>query len=175
MLTQRDVVDFLYQWASDRRLPMLLQTLEELRLVTTLKGSPLVTVPETFTALDAMQKMYHSKVNAVAVVDGEGRLLANLSNTDVRYLTQDRLSSIFLPVCLFLSEVQGKKPAKPIAVHVSSTLGEVMLKVITARVKGVWLVDSNCVPVGVVTLTDIISEFASREGTLRPAEQSLRR
>jgi len=178
LLSQIDVVTFLYRWASDCSLPMLQRSLSELSLVTTLRGGShsLVIVPETFTALDTMQKMYHSKVNAVGIVDGEGRLIANLSTTDLRYLTRDKYTSVFLPVTLFLHQLQGQKAAKPITAHPSSIFDEVMLKVVAGKVKRVWVVDEKEIPIGVVTLTDIISKFGPQDVTLiRPAEQTLRR
>jgi len=176
LLSQIDVVRFLYHWACDLCLPMLQRNLGELSLVASLKGSSVVVVPETFTALDAFQKMYHSKVNSVAIVNGEGKIIANLSTSDIRYLTNDKFTSLFLPVLLFLHSLHGQGAPKPITVHACSTLDEAMLKMVTAKVKRVWVIDSAEAPVGVVTLTDIISKFAAQDVTpIRPTGQAPRR
>jgi signal-transduction protein with cAMP-binding, CBS, and nucleotidyltransferase domain len=51
-----------------------------------------------------------------------------------------------------------------------------MLKIVAGKVKRVWVVDEKEVPIGVVTLTDIISKFGPQDVTLiRPAEKTLRR
>jgi CBS domain-containing protein len=176
ILSQIDVVTFLYRWANDRGLAMLNRSLDELQLVSLNRGIKPVVVSEQTPAIDAFQQMYHAGVNAVAIVDSEGKICANLSTTDVRYLTQQNLAAIFLPVLLFLNQIHGQKAAKPIIAYPESRFDDLLLKVVTARVKRVWVVDSRLTPLGVVTLTDIIAKFAPQDTTLiRPSAEGAAR
>jgi len=176
ILSQIDVVTFLYRWANDRGLAMLNRSLDELQLVSLNRGIKPVVVSEQTPAIDAFQQMYHAGVNAVAIVDSEGKISANLSTTDVRYLTQQNLAAIFLPVLLFLNQIHGQKAAKPIIAYPESRFDDILLKVVTARVKRVWVVDSRLTPLGVVTLTDIIAKFGPQDTTLiRPSAEGAAR
>jgi len=164
ILSQSDVVKFLYDWASNNEIPLMRRRVDELHFI---KDSP-VTVSETTPAVDAFKMMYQHDVYAVAVVNDKGQMVANLSASDLRYLTHSKLTSIFLPTLLFLRAVHGQVPAKPITCQAHSTFEEVLFEANVSRVKRVWITNANMVPIGVITLTDMISKFAPQDITLAP-------
>lgn len=164
ILSQSDIVKYLYDWASGQELPMLRRRIDELHLI---QRAP-VTVKETLSAIDAFKLMYQHDVFAVAVVNEQGQIIANLSATDLRYLTQSKLTAIFLPIMLFLQEIHGQRAAKPITCQPHSTFEEVLFEANVSRVKRIWITNANMVPMGVITLTDMISKFAPQDVTLAP-------
>ena len=64
-------------------------------------------VPPETSALAALATMAAKGVTGVAVVDAAGRLLGNLSASDARGLTADRLPALALPVAEFLALEHG--------------------------------------------------------------------
>ncbi len=67
----------------------------------------IVSVPPEASALAALATMAEHKVAGVAVVDAGGRLLGNMSASDARGLTADRLPALALPVAEFLALEHG--------------------------------------------------------------------
>jgi len=77
-------------------------------------ANEVITVSASTPALEVFAKMRHEKLSGVGVVDGgkqeqkhgedveAGRLLANLSASDVRGLTQELFGSLALPLGAFL-------------------------------------------------------------------------
>lgn len=162
ILSQSDIVKFLYDWASGRELPLLRRRVDELHLI---QRAP-VTVNESMSAIEAFKLMYQRDVFAAAVVNDKGEIVANLSATDLRYLTQSKLKAIFLPVLMFLTEVHGQRAAKPITCQPHSTFEEVLFEANVSRIKRIWITNANMIPIGVITLTDMISKFAAQDVTL---------
>jgi len=84
--------------------------------------------------------------------------VATLSASDMRGLTPASFPLLLAPVLDFLGEVAGG--ARPsIIARPTSTLEEVIRKVVFARVHRVWIIDSNKIS-GVVSLSDIICKFS---------------
>lgn len=67
----------------------------------------IVSVPPEASALAALATMADKKVAGVAVVDAGGRLLGNMSASDARGLTADRLPALALPCAEFLALEHG--------------------------------------------------------------------
>ncbi|KAJ3113496.1 hypothetical protein HDU96_003319, partial [Phlyctochytrium bullatum] len=129
-------------------------------------GRGVVTVPDTFTAIQAFRVMYLHRVTAVAVVDGNGGLVANLSASDLRGITADKesLGALLLPVFTFLEAHTHRTPQQIKGdqirvVKPSETLSTAVKCMVRDRIHRVWVQGAHDKPIGVVTLTDVVSAF----------------
>lgn len=131
-----------------------------------------VTVSQSTTAGDAFHLMAKRRITSVGVVDSAGRLVGNLSASDLRVrrarassacrrlrqhvvpwqgLTADSLVRFALPVLDF-------KPdhGKLVTVHRSATLAHVLKELVTHQLHRVYEVDGAGKPLLIITLTDIM-------------------
>jgi len=168
LLSQRDVFEYLYKWCdtqkvAGRKIPLLDANVRELNFA---NQSQVITVSEETPAIEAFQKMYNADIQAVGITNETGAIVGNLSVSDLRNLTMNyKLPFVFLPVLLFQREINGREPPLPVVVSTKDTLWEVMGKLLHTNYKRVWIIDNN-LPIGVITLTDIITKFAQQDVTL---------
>ena len=66
---------------------------------------PVATVDAETPVLAALRRMADEGVSALAVVDADGKLLSNLSASDLRSLSPQHLSALALPVAAFLEGI----------------------------------------------------------------------
>jgi CBS domain-containing protein len=161
LLTQTDVVRFLVA-RQDRAAvrEMCEQTLQNARLVDVSGGKPPVSCTPEWSALDAFRKLYISDVSAVAVVNDKGDLVGNVSATDVRGLRAESIETVNKPVLEYLKLHSGGHLMHPITADPSrSTVGTVMAQMVAGRVHRVWVTE-HLKPIGVVSMTDIMSKFS---------------
>ncbi|CAJ0763916.1 9252_t:CDS:2, partial [Entrophospora sp. SA101] len=107
-------------------------------------------------ALTAFKKMHQYGVEAVAIVNDGGSLVGEISAADLRGLNKDRLSDLKKPVIMFLKSTKGAL-IKPLICHQKFTLSQVMASIVHNKAHRAWVVDENDIPIGVITLTDILS------------------
>eukprot|EP01129_Flabellula_baltica_P011016 TRINITY_DN473_c0_g1_i1.p1 TRINITY_DN473_c0_g1~~TRINITY_DN473_c0_g1_i1.p1 ORF type:complete len:338 (-),score=95.00 TRINITY_DN473_c0_g1_i1:29-976(-) len=157
VVSQSDIVNFLTQcghwiWnAVETKVGQLISASD---------ASALVTVPQDCTVVKALLNMYNEKVIAVSVVDAEGAMVANLSASDLVGLTRTELSKLSLPVMEFLQTMNNAvKP--PVVVQEDSNLELVFLKMSVYKIHRVWVANEQNVPVGVLTMTDLM-KFLTR-------------
>jgi len=111
----------------------------------------------TFRAFQMMRK---EGVSAVGIVDAEGRLMGNISASDLRGFTPGRMvKALYTSLSRFL----GDKPVH--SVTASNTLGEVIEKLVTNHIHRVWVVADDGKPIGVVSLCDIIDHLSGYQWT----------
>ena len=110
--------------------------------------------------------MFLHRKNAVAVVDKDGRLIANLSCSDLRGLHRGNLDTLLLPVYEFL-EISSKDreggllPDQLRNATPDTPLDVVVNMMLESHIHRVWLTNDNDEPVGVVSITDILCLFTS--------------
>jgi len=116
-------------------------------------------IRDTSDALEGFKAIRQNKIYAVGVVDENGKLVANLSASDLRGLKKEQLDSLTKPSFIQATKFKNKK-----LVTVSSidTLFECMSLMAENKVHRVWVVDSEVHPIGVVTLTDCIRAFCEQ-------------
>jgi len=131
------------------------QTIDERRLV---EKTPLISVNLNQTALEGFYAIYKHNVSAVAVVNSDETLFGNLSASDLRGMTGDRINTIYEPVERYL-QIRPGRIVTPITATRNATVGEVMDLVVKNKIHRVWIVDEVYVPIGVVTLSDIGNFF----------------
>jgi len=151
LLSQMDIVRFLFKKIDKTGCNVTIQDLE-------IAGNSVVSISSKEQAVNGFQKMYKDQIGAVAIVDDRsGKLVANLSASDLRGISYQTIAGVKLPVLDFLEMMTGKKVSKPIFCMPNDLLLDVLSKIILHNIHRVWVTDTERKPIGVVTLTDIIN------------------
>ncbi|KAJ3407452.1 hypothetical protein HDV05_005413 [Chytridiales sp. JEL 0842] len=126
----------------------------------------IIAVPESFSAISAFRVMYTHRVSAVPIVDASGRVVANLSASDLRGITasSESLGALLLPVFEFLETKTRRtseqlKPDQLRSVKGTDTLGSAARISLDSKIHRVWVEDDDEKPIGVLTLTDMLCFF----------------
>jgi len=128
-----------------------------------------ISVSEETRTIDAFEKMVESNVNGIAVVNEKGALTGNLSVRDLKVISPDarlfwRLDqSVKATLARIQKESDPKhpRPRRVVAAKSHDTLGSVIETLAVNRMHRVYIVDSKKMPVGIVTLRDILLEVLS--------------
>ena len=135
-------------------------TVQELKMVAPGHHGPkeLVVMKQNETAFEGYAKMRQHRILAVPIVDENGKLLATLSNSHLRGLTPDNIENLKLPVLEFLSKISnGKSNGHPVVATTNTTFEQVLDKIVSHHLHRIWLVDQADKPIGVITLSDLLS------------------
>lgn len=167
LLTQTDLIRFLVSYtvyAKDINCNIdIHDTLAHLGLST--HKTPLFSVPQSLSALEAFRRMAEHNVKSAPVVDSNGVLQGTISASDLRGLRSNQLSSILLPVLEFKDKARSLRQSNGPNAHVvkansSATLFDTMVQLIIHKVHQLWLVDDEGKPTASVSMTDIITKFS---------------
>jgi len=155
VLSQTDVVKYLFNNLSE------FQTISQKSLHDLgIKEKPVISLDYTQNAINGFRKMIESKVQAVAIVENQ-KLTENLSGSDLRGLTPDKLSLLYTPVRQFLQTHRGViRPA--ITISIQSTLEQAMKIIISNSIHRLWITNDQGEPKGCLSLTDIIQIFITQ-------------
>eukprot|EP00299_Pterocystis_sp_00344_P012721 c6142_g1_i1.p1 GENE.c6142_g1_i1~~c6142_g1_i1.p1 ORF type:complete len:315 (+),score=70.28 c6142_g1_i1:34-945(+) len=113
------------------------------------------TVTANTTVLAALQKLALTKVNALPVVDAAGKLVGNFSASDLAGLYTAGVPDFGMGVGDYLAH-HSPKSLTPICVNPSHSLHECIKVLSDNGIHHAWSVDEHGVPIGLVSLTDII-------------------
>ncbi|KAL6069768.1 hypothetical protein QOT17_007340 [Balamuthia mandrillaris] len=166
IISQSDVLQFLAnQVVSNEELVAQDRTVGELNLGT----KYVITMSSSAQAIHAFYLMYFHKISAVAIVDKNEQLVANLSASDIRGLHTTNFEALLKPVMEFLLLKHGggsrqlqpqKRPLPVITCTPYTLLSTVILQLAIYRLHRVWVVNEHRQPIGVISLTDIMRLFA---------------
>jgi len=157
LLSQSDVIAMLDKPMREERLleeGLGPKTLKELGLGV---SEGIMTMSVTTQTILAFWVIYFNKISAIAVVDSEGRLLGNLSASDIRGIggSARRFSSLLLPIGEFL-QLDGPEACRAaITCTLDTTFEQVIALLARNKIHRVWVVDNDR-PIGLVSLTDIM-------------------
>jgi len=126
------------------------KTVEELRLGLV---KP-ISIKEDDFILDALLAISKHKVNAIAVVRDDNKLVGNFSSSDVRSFQRDHMPTFTLDAKDWLAS-HSPHSLKLKTVHPWSTLAEIT-KILSSGVHCVWVVNKEGHPTGIVSQTDVI-------------------
>jgi len=151
VISQSDVIDFLYREGVGTIGSILLKELRELGF----DSSGVVVVDEDLPLTDVLMKMKEHKVSGVPVVNKEGKILSNFSASDLKDLQESNWSWITLGVRDFFTKHRGMiRP--PVCITAKDNLELLLSKYVTNKVSRVYLVNQQNEPVGVITHTDVL-------------------
>jgi len=165
ILSQSDVIRFLIS-KLDSYLDIFEKTVRE---TFNIANKTIISVQSNEATIKAFKIIHDNKISAVAVVDENGKLIGNLSASDLKgaVTTDDdegaeTFGSLLLPVTTFLQ--QGGMSKLPVATcFLSSSLSFVLLKIMALHVHRLWIVDESEKPIGIISLTDIMQAVISQK------------
>jgi len=151
--TQTDILRFLFQHSKDIKEQHLANT----KIMDCGPLGCIVSITTEERAIDGFLKMLDSKINACAVVDKDGVMVASLSPSDLRGLTNEKLQTILLPVMEFFPAMTGARASPPLICRPDDMLLETMRKILKASTRRCWVVDEKMRPMGLLSMGNIIS------------------
>lgn len=123
-----------------------------------------VTVNAEEKTIFAFKRMQDTGASGLGVVDASGKLVGNVSSSDIKDLgSHFSLRKFFIPLKEFLmAKVTGQSVPRLLHVTPKSSLEELLTIFHKHQVHRVYLVDSHesLKPQGVITLADVLSIFA---------------
>ena len=147
LISQRDFFENIFE-----------STVEDLKLGRHLA----VTCHQDQTTLAALQKMQHSNLSALAIVNNNNELVGNLSASDLKGALiinddpgSDPLGCLLLPVLAFLHQ-NGKRHIEPFSCTHKSTIGSIIEQMLNLGYHRVWVVDAENHVKSVITITDVM-------------------
>jgi len=134
---------------------------------------PVETINMKVFVIEAFKQIWEKEISGLAVLNDEGKLMANISASDL-FKTHvkpigEMIHDLYQPIKSFLNirtDVKDKimmadlPECVPIAVTATDTLGSVIQKCLENKVHRVFIQDDKSKPVGVISLGDIIKQFA---------------
>jgi CBS domain-containing protein len=133
--------------------------------------SNVISVNGKTSTLQSFLRMHTEKVSSVAIVDDDGKLVGNLSVSDLKgfqlYLSD--FNDLLQPVCEFVSLIR-KKQGRPehfvVAFSPNTLTKDVVAKLNEEIVHRAYIVDDKGRPIGVFSLTDLMQHLVSDTHTL---------
>jgi predicted transcriptional regulator len=134
------------------------------------KTASVMVVDRTATVLDAFVQMHASKLSAVGIVDEEGRLVGNLSASDLKvwHLYENRLRLLLRSVDKFLNHTrkfQYRAGDFVVTLKNDNTWLDLLNAFNKNFVHRVYIVDNNNKPSGVISLTDFMKVLVPATAT----------
>jgi CBS-domain-containing membrane protein len=163
LFTQSDIVRFLA--SNPYWLALAPNAQKSLREIDILKNSSekVVTVDQTIPAHQAFKKIADSNSTGIVVLDSEGRIVANLSASNIRGISRRNFQLLSRPLFEFLQRDRRRGWwTMPICIRETDTLEKCILQFGATKVHQMYVCDDNGKPTNVVTLTDVLRQFVSQ-------------
>lgn len=113
-------------------------------------GKELVLLKETDSVINGFLEIDKRKIYALPVVDKDGKIIGNISASDVNQFSKDHIPSFTVDAVFWL---KTHNSVSPITCTKDETFYNV-LKTLT-KVHRVWIVDEDKKPIGVISQTDV--------------------
>jgi CBS domain-containing protein len=146
-ISQSDIVRYLY--ISKVHLPKTLIR----DAISSKKG--VICIRDEEPAMDGFMKLWANKVQGLAVVDENGKIVETLSASDVRGMSSEKLEILLLPTPQYKKSLLGKS-LPPVCVGMTETMHDATRKLVENKLHRVWVVDDGNHPVSVISLTDLL-------------------
>jgi CBS domain-containing protein len=173
VISQSDLVRFLWDRRGDANAAAFLSlaVADFVSLAARRKNKPasVSRVVAGTKAIDAFARMHRERVSALGVCDASGALVANVSASDLRGLTPERLGALASDVADFVAG-DGNETAgfaagaagekKPVTCLASETVRDVVERMVSRRVHHVYVCDEERRPVAMVTPNDVLGALA---------------
>lgn len=134
-------------------------------------SSNLISVNGKTNTLQSFLRMHTEKISCLAIVDDDGKLIGNLSVSDLKgfqlYLAD--FNDLLKPVCEFLALIR-KKQGRPenfvVACSPKTLTKDVVTKLNDEIVHRAYIVDNDNKPIGVFSLSDLMQNLIVDTHTL---------
>jgi len=150
--SQTDILKYISQHIRDREESVLrnlkVKDCGDLGIITS--------ITDNEPAIDGFLKMIDSKSNACAVVNNQNKIVASISASDLRGMTNEKLKTILLPVMDFFPAMTGSKPPPPLTCTAEEKLVDVIKKILKSSTGRCWVVDGEYRPLSYLSMGKII-------------------
>jgi len=156
LITQSDIVRFAAENIMWLNRPSYNMSIRELGLI----SSPVVSVSTSLPVREAFTFINQKYIHGVAVVDQNGKLVGNLSASNIKGITNRSFPVLRLSVAEFLKRDSRRKWwRRPVCVRETETLKLAILQFSSTRKHRMYIVDNDERPIGVVSLSDIVKKL----------------
>ena len=118
----------------------------------------IASIEEDATVIEALTKLRDEGVAALAVLHPDGKLAGNLSAGDLRGLSDDKLPNLLATVGDFMDN-HNPNSRNVVCVEATTTLAAAIGEFADNGVHRLWVLDSEMMPCGVLSLTDVMRLF----------------
>jgi len=158
LLTQSDIIRFAAEnlmWI--KREPLFQKTLRQLSLG---QRKPIIVQPDVL-AYQAFKEIHNKEGReGVALVDNSGKLIANISASNIKGMTRANIQLLYRPLTDFLARDRKRGWWQlPITTTLDTTLESVLLQFVAAKVHRMYILDDEGKPVGEVSISDIVRQL----------------
>jgi len=157
LLTQSDLIRFVaenFMWM--KKEPVFQKTLQELNFRT---RKP-ITVDQSIQAYQAFMELHKQGCEGLAVVDSNGKLIANLSASNIKGMTRRNYQLLFRPLSQYLARDRKRGWWQlPLCTTLDTKLEDVVLQFVAAKVHRMYICDEEGKPTGEVSLSDIMAQL----------------
>lgn len=111
-------------------------------------------------AIDAFKLIKDLRVNAVGVVDENGKLVGNISSSDIKLIDHDAkyIHRLFNKAGIFIIKIQqfNKSSSEEVATcKIEDRLNDVLNKLLERRVHRLYVINDDHKPIGVIGISDL--------------------
>jgi len=162
ILSQMDVIKYIYK--SGKFNTIFNKPMNDIPDLFKFKPENIETMDGDSPAIEGFKKLSfgNNKLGAIAILDKDGKLIGNLSATDMKGVCVEFLiKSILRPAKSFMNLVHGRaEESTPVVAKFQDTLGSVVEQMITKHVHRVWIVDDQGKLQSLISLSDVCRVFA---------------
>lgn len=162
VLSQMDMLRFITTCDEDWVEEVSNKTVQSLAFASrTDEFNELSTMKTTESALTGFRRMLRNKSDAVAVLNDDGKLVATLSPSDLRFLFErtGSLKDVLMPVVEFLADVHGTSSRKQLKVKETDEVRAALYKCVLGKVHRVWVTGEDGKPKACLRIQDILDEL----------------
>jgi len=96
------------------------------------------------------------------LVDNSGKLIANISASNIKGMTRANIQLLYRPLTDFLARDRKRGWWQlPVTTTLDTTLQDVLVQFVAAKVHRMYIVDNEDKPIGEVSISDIVRQLAS--------------
>mmetsp|Transcript_2306 Transcript_2306/g.6418 ORF Transcript_2306/g.6418 Transcript_2306/m.6418 type:complete len:331 (+) Transcript_2306:104-1096(+) len=123
-------------------------------------------IKETQTVAEGFQVINEKKVYGIAVLNGEGRIVGNLSASDIRRVVKDGaldFDVLALSVSSFIKagiQSDDRTIEGVVCVQASTTVEEVTMKFVVTKVHRLYVIDENERLLGIISTIDLLTQLS---------------
>jgi len=160
LFTQSDVIRFLGTnpyWLNT--CPIAQKSLKELGILDN-PYEKVITVEQTQFAYVGFKTIADTNTSGIAVVDSDGRMVSNLSASNIRGISRRNFQLLRRPLYEFLQRDRRRGWwTMPITFRETDTLEKMVLEFCATKVHQIYVLDDDGKPFAVVTLTDLLKHL----------------
>jgi CBS domain-containing protein len=159
LLTESDLVRFVaenFMWI--KREKLFQQSLRDLGL----GNRKPITVDQNVQAYQAFLEIHKHGSEGAAMVDSSGKLMANVSASNIKGMTRRNFQLLSRPLLHFLSRDRKRGWWHlPVCTSLDTTFETVILQFVATKIHRMYIVDDEGKPIGEISLSDVIHQLAN--------------